>query len=159
MAAIEKPKKRVAKAAPKVAPKVATKVAPKAKPAVAKPRVKAVGNATPKFKSAKVTPERRRKLVPRPTVHPGALAQARAFPVLESIFTRRSRRFALGAELTGPLGFKSDKEPVPLAFEEEAILVAAATGISGLATEEWPFLDDDGDSTSGDKIGSFTGRT
>ena len=79
MAAIEKPKKRVAKAAPKVAPKVATKVAPKAKPAVAKPRVKAAGNATPKFKSAKVTPERRRKLVPRPTVHPGALAQARAW--------------------------------------------------------------------------------
>ena len=45
MAAIEKPKKRVAKAAPKVAPKVATKVAPKAKPAVAKPRVKAAGNS------------------------------------------------------------------------------------------------------------------
>ena len=100
-----------------------------------------------------------KQLVPRPAVHPDALAAARAFPVLESIFTRRSRRFALGAELTGPLAYKSEKDAIPLGYEEEAILVAAATGISGLATEEWPFLDEHGHSTSGDKIGSFTGRT
>lgn len=95
---------------------------------------------------------------PRPNVNPAALAAAREYPVLTSIFTRRSRRFALGAELTGPLAFKSDKSPIPLAYEEEAILVAAATGITGLAMEEWPFLTEDGESTSGDKLGSFTGR-
>ena len=75
----------------------------------------------------------------RPTIRPEALESAFAFPALEAIFTRRARRFALGAELTGPLAFRSDKEPVPLAYEEEAILVAAATGITGVVREEWPF--------------------
>jgi hypothetical protein len=160
VAAVEKPKRTTAKAKPATAAKlkVAAKPVAAAKPKAA-PKRAAAAKIVPKYKAAKITKERKRKLVPRHTVHPGALAQARAFPVLESIFTRRSRRFALGAELTGPLAFRSDKEPIPLAYEEEAILVAAATGISGIATEEWPFLDDDGDSTSGDKIGSFTGRT
>ncbi len=153
MAAAEKPKKPVAK--PKVAAKAPAKAAPRV---AAKAPAKVAPKAAPKFKSAKQV-KRRRKLSPRPTVHPGALAQMRAYPALDAIFSRRSRRFALGVELTGPLAFKSEKDPIPLAYEEEAILVAAGTGISGIATEEWPFLDEDGDSTSGDKIGSFTGRT
>ena len=68
----------------------------------------------------------------RPTVRPEALEAAASFPALEAIFTRRARRFALGAEMTGPLAYRSDKEPVPLAYEEEAILVAAATGVTGV---------------------------
>jgi hypothetical protein len=138
VAAVEKPKRTTAKAKPATAAKlkVAAKPVAAAKPKAA-PKRAAAAKIVPKYKAAKITKERKRKLVPRPTVHPGALAQARAFPVLESIFTRRSRRFALGAELTGPLAFRSDKEPIPLAYEEEAILVAAATGISGIATDEW----------------------
>ncbi|MFM9140209.1 MAG: hypothetical protein ACKOTH_06645, partial [Solirubrobacterales bacterium] len=158
MAAVEKPKKSAAKAPaparaaakPKAAPKAAAKAAPK-------PAAKAAAQA-PKFKHAKHAEKRRRKLPPRPTAHPGALAAAHAFPALQALFTRRSRRFPLGGVLSGPLAFESAKDPIPLAYEEEALLVAAATGITGIATEEWPFLDEDGDPTSGDKIGSFTGR-
>ena len=44
----------------------------------------------------------------RPTVRPEALEAASSFPALEAIFTRRARRFALGAELTGPLAYRSE---------------------------------------------------
>jgi hypothetical protein len=100
----------------------------------------------------------RPRTVPRPATSREALAEAAAFPALDAIFTRRARRFALGAELTGPLAYRSDADPVPLGYEEEAILVAAGTGITGIACEEWPFLDADGATTSGDKLASFTGR-
>src|SRR5690348_15802737 len=107
------------------------------------------------------TAKRARRKVPRPRpeVRPEALEAAFTFPALDAIFTRRARRFALGATMTGPLAFRSRKAPVPLAVEEEAILVAAATGITGVVREEWPFLTKDGDSTSGDKLASFTGRS
>ncbi len=95
----------------------------------------------------------------RPSVRPEALEAASSFPALEAIFTRRARRFALGAELTGPLAYRSDKEPVPLAFEEEAILVAAATGVTGVVREEWPFRSEGGEATGADKLASFTGRS
>src|SRR5256886_3057788 len=95
----------------------------------------------------------------RPVVRPGALEAAFAFPALDAIFTRRARRFALGATLTGPLAFRSEQEPVPLAYEEEAILVAAATGVTGVVREEWPFTTADGEPTGADKLASFTGRS
>ena len=38
----------------------------------------------------------------RPSVRPEALRAAASFPTLDAIFTRRARRFALGAEMTGP---------------------------------------------------------
>jgi hypothetical protein len=95
----------------------------------------------------------------RPRVRPEALEAAFSFPALEAIFTRRARRFALGAELTGPLAYRSEQEPVPLALEEEAILVAAATGVTGVVREEWPFTSEDGKGTGADKLASFTGRS
>src|SRR5262245_7921448 len=55
----------------------------------------------------------------RPAVRPEALDAAFTFPALDAIFTRRARRFALGAAMTGPLAFRSEHEPVPLAYEEE----------------------------------------
>lgn len=103
-------------------------------------------------------PEMSTKLA-RPSVRAEALESAFAFPALEAIFTRRARRFALGATITGPLAFRSDQQPVPLAGEEEAILVAAATGITGVVREEWPFRTDAGDPTGADKLASFTGRS
>ncbi|MDQ3858619.1 MAG: hypothetical protein M3327_09270 [Actinomycetota bacterium] len=95
----------------------------------------------------------------RPEVLPRALETAFSFPALEAIFTRRARRFPLGAELTGPLAYRSEAEPVPLAYEEEAILVAAATGVTGVVREEWPFAGPGGEATGADKLASFTGRT
>jgi hypothetical protein len=107
----------------------------------------------------RTTPARRKAKAARPPVRPDALEAAFAFPALEAIFTRRARRFALGTALTGPLAFRSDKEPVPLAAEEEAILVAAATGITGVVREEWPFKTGRGTTTSADKLASYTGRS
>src|SRR3984885_8260289 len=100
-----------------------------------------------------------REVRPRPAVNPGALRRAGRFPALQAILSRRSRRFALGAELTGPLAHRSAYDPLPLALEEEAILVAAGTGITGVARDEWPFLDADGRPTGADKLASYTGRT
>jgi hypothetical protein len=97
--------------------------------------------------------------LPRPYTNPDALRRAGEFPALEAIFTRRSRRFALGAELSGPLAYRSDAAAVPLAEEEEAVLVAAATGITGVARDEWPFTDQRGRRTGADKLASFTGRS
>jgi len=85
--------------------------------------------------------------------------EAAAFPALAAIFSRRSRRFPLGGSLTGPLAYTSDAKPLPLSDTEEAILVAAATGVTGIIREEWPFLDAGGQPTGGDKLASFTGRT
>ena len=93
----------------------------------------------------------------RPHTNRAALERAAAFPALEAIFTRRSRRFALGAELTGPLAFRSDADPVPLSDAEEAILVAAGTGVTGVARDEWPFADAEGRGTGADKLTSLHG--
>ena len=97
--------------------------------------------------------------LPRPSVDPAALRRVARFPALQAIFSRRSRRFARGAELTGPLAYRSAHDPLPLAVEEEAILVAAGTGITGVARDEWPFLDGDGERTGADKLLSYTGRS
>ena len=54
------------------------------------------------------------------------------FPLMSAIFGRRARRFAMGMEIpSGPLAFKSRHAPVPLSELEQAILVAAATGVTG----------------------------
>jgi hypothetical protein len=54
------------------------------------------------------------------------------FPLMQALFGRRARRFGLGMEIpSGPLAYKSDKDPLPLSEREQMILVAAATGVSG----------------------------
>jgi hypothetical protein len=54
------------------------------------------------------------------------------YPLMHAIFGRRSRRFGLGMEIpSGPLAFKSESDPVPLSKQEQMILIAAATGVSG----------------------------
>lgn len=54
------------------------------------------------------------------------------FPLMQAIFGRRSRRFGLGMEIpSGPLAFKSSADPHPLSELEQALLVAAGTGVSG----------------------------
>ena len=59
--------------------------------------------------------------------------QALGYPLFDSIFNRRSRRFGLGMKLEDPtLGFESQYEPIPLEEMEEALLVWAGTGLTGL---------------------------
>ncbi len=54
------------------------------------------------------------------------------FPLFEAMMGRRSRRFGFGMELEyGPFTYKSEKKPFPLSEDETAILVAAATGLTG----------------------------
>jgi hypothetical protein len=56
------------------------------------------------------------------------------YPLFQALFGRRSRRFGLGFEMTeGPFQHKSARNPVPLSEIEEALLVAAGVGFSGLA--------------------------
>jgi hypothetical protein len=80
------------------------------------------------------------------------------FPLMEALFGRRARRFGLGMTIpSGPLAFESDAEPYPLSELEQAVLVAAGTGISG-----WnfgvPFGPDRPDSHA-HYTERFTGRT
>jgi len=61
------------------------------------------------------------------------------FPLFEAIFNRRSRRFGWGMEIKeGPNKHKSTHPPMPLDELEEAILLGAATGISGMNLSDMP---------------------
>lgn len=93
------------------------------------------------------------------TPGPAALQQALDYSALDALFGRRSRRFALGASLPGPLAYESTADPLPLSPHEEAILVAAATGVTGVARDEWPFPGADGPRTGADKLTSYIGRS
>jgi hypothetical protein len=60
------------------------------------------------------------------------LGELQQFPLMHALFGRRARRFGLGMEMpSGPLAFRSRREPVPLTELEKAILIAAGTGVSG----------------------------
>jgi hypothetical protein len=54
------------------------------------------------------------------------------YPLMEALMGRRSRRFGLGMEIpTGPLAYKSRHEPLPLSKDEQYLLIAAGTGVTG----------------------------
>src|SRR5438045_8985760 len=62
------------------------------------------------------------------------LDQAWTYPLFEALYRRRSRRFGLGFEMReGPFRYKSAHAPVPLSELEEALLVGAGAGFTGLA--------------------------
>src|ERR1700758_3998392 len=68
-----------------------------------------------------------------------ALDQAWSYPLFEALYGRRSRRFGLGFEMPeGPYRYKSAHTPVPLTEIEEALLVGAGAGFSGLALWDLP---------------------
>jgi hypothetical protein len=63
---------------------------------------------------------------------PAGLTEMLNFPLIEGLLGRRSRRFALGAEMpSGPLAFKSEKEPIPLNELEQSLILLAASGTTG----------------------------
>ncbi len=56
------------------------------------------------------------------------------YPLFDAFYGRRSRRFAMGSAMTeGPFAYKSQHASMPLSEIEEALLVAAGIGFSGLA--------------------------
>lgn len=64
--------------------------------------------------------------------HPPGLQKLAGFPLLDALFGRRSRRFALGATLpAGPLAFASRQEPLPLSELERLLLLTATAGVTG----------------------------
>jgi hypothetical protein len=67
------------------------------------------------------------------------LDEAWSYPLFEALYRRRSRRFGLGFEMQeGPFRYKSAHAPVPLTELEEALLVGAGAGFSGLAFWDLP---------------------
>src|SRR6516162_4945530 len=65
--------------------------------------------------------------------------QVWSYPLFEALYRRRSRRFGLGFEMpTGPFRYKSAHAPLPLSELEEALLVGAGAGFTGLAFWDLP---------------------
>ncbi len=96
---------------------------------------------------------------PRAGVNPGFDAAIR-YPLIESVLNRRSRRFALGSEVPGGhFRYRSRQAPVPLSELEEAFLVEAATGASGLILGDLPFRDERSRHVGGNTLVSYQGRT
>src|SRR6266545_3102668 len=63
----------------------------------------------------------------------GLLQRVWDYPLFAALYGRRSRRFGLGFEIAeGPFRYRSRHAPVPLDEFEEALLVAAGTGVSGI---------------------------
>ena len=79
-----------------------------------------------------------------------------AHPFIEALLKRRSRRFGLGMKMeSGPLAFQSRHAPIPLTEEEEALLVFAASGVTGYALLDLPFFESEG----GAIVARSVGRT
>src|SRR5688572_24814197 len=69
---------------------------------------------------------------PSASIQTEALRGLAAFPLVEALFGRRSRRFALGDEIPdGPLTYRSRHEPVPLSDLERMLVLSAMGGTTG----------------------------
>src|SRR3989304_2780677 len=102
----------------------------------------------------------KRSVVAEPIASIEAVQTAWSYPLFDAIFQRRARRFPLGAEMPGDLPpFKSTREPIPLDEIEEAMLVMAGTGISGVNLSDLPFNDQAGGNFCGNTMLQFVGRT
>ncbi len=82
------------------------------------------------------------------------------YSLLDGIFQRRARRIPWGGEKPGDVApFHSGKEPFPLDETEEALLVAAGAGITGVALADIPYTDWEGVNLAGNLLIQFIGRT
>ena len=82
------------------------------------------------------------------------------YSLLDGIFQRRARRIPWGGEKPGDVApFHSEKEPFPLDETEEALLVAAGAGITGVALADIPYTDWEGVNLAGNLLIQFIGRT
>ncbi|HEX2314186.1 MAG TPA: hypothetical protein VHJ17_10645 [Thermomonospora sp.] len=72
------------------------------------------------------------RAAPAPPALSGPLADLATFPLVDALFGRRSRRFALGDEIPdGPLAYRSRSEPVPLTDLERMLVLSAMGGTTG----------------------------
>ena len=85
--------------------------------------------------------------------HPAGLDDGLGYPFFQSVFDRKSRRMGLGMEMPGTLEYASPYEPVPLTELEEALLLVAGTGLTGLN------LGDIDPSMGADAMVQWTART
>ena len=80
--------------------------------------------------------------------------QLTRYPLLDAVLKRRSRRFGAGMRMdAGPLAFQSRQAPLPLGEAEEAMLVFAASGITGHALLDLCFTPGEGGSIVARSIG------
>lgn len=87
------------------------------------------------------------------------IQRAWEYPLFDAIFQRRARRIPWGTEKPGGVApFVSAKRPLPLDEVEEALLVAAGAGISGIALADLPFTDWTGRDLAGNLLIQFAGR-
>jgi hypothetical protein len=85
---------------------------------------------------------------------PPGLADGLAYPFFQAVWDRKSRRVGLGMEIdSGVFTYRSPYEPVPLSELEEALLLVAATGLTGLN------LGDIDPSKGADALVQWTSRT
>ena len=98
-------------------------------------------------------------LDPAPFTPDGAVHGAWTYPLFDAILQRRARRFPLGATMPGrEQAFVSPHAPLPLDPVEEALLILAGTGVSGIALSDLPFVDNAGDTLCGNTMLQFAGR-
>jgi len=91
--------------------------------------------------------------------HPGVGSFLR-YPLIQSVLNRRSRRFAMGTEIPGgPTKYKSAYRPTPLDEVEEALLIQAGTGLTGLILSDLPYMDDQERDAGGNTVIQFKGLT
>ena len=84
---------------------------------------------------------------------PEGLTDALAYPFFGSVWDRKSRRMGLGMQMPGTLEYESPYEPVALSELEEALLLVAGTGLTGLN------LGDIDPSMGADALVQWTART
>ncbi|MBX3746469.1 MAG: hypothetical protein KF833_14270 [Verrucomicrobiae bacterium] len=83
-------------------------------------------------------------------------ARLRAYPLLQALLNRRSRRFGAGMIMpAGPLAYQSRFPPVPLTGNEESFLAFAAAGITGYAMADLCYAPGEG----GNIMSGLVGRT
>jgi hypothetical protein len=88
------------------------------------------------------------------------LTAAFRYPLMQALFRRRTRRVSLGSEIPGgPTEYHSPHPAVPLGELEEALLVQAATGLTGFNLSDLPFCDEQGRDAGGNTMIQFSGRT
>src|ERR671918_1535237 len=69
---------------------------------------------------------------PQTSAETEALRELSAFPLLDALYGRRSRRFALGDEIPdGPLEYRSRHEPLALTELERMLVLSAMGGTTG----------------------------
>ena len=72
------------------------------------------------------------RLLELPTAQTNHENDVDAYPLLDALRQRRSRRFGHGMKIdSGPFAYRSEHPPQPLSEEEEAFLAFAACGITG----------------------------